>query len=315
MGFVNEAVEKLLDACRSGSGSANLTIRGPGGIGKTAVAASILHHPDIKSHFGDRTFFVSCEAITTATSLAMAVLKAFGFELADGDSNITKTFLSSISDNMSPSIICLDNFETTWEDSSDKSTISTLLTHLATRQSLSVILTKRGTEIPLRQSLKWIMLRELGVLHEEAAMELFGAVAGYPTEHQEPQLRELIGMLDCVPLAIQLVSCYCADQSMPVSRVIPIWKSHWTKLEKAQMHMNKEDSLSISINLSLKARKIGKSSEVMHLFRVLCHHPSGISRYDLPKLVKMVLVLSLCIRTPVRLGYLLLLLAMNPSYD
>ncbi|KIM83174.1 hypothetical protein PILCRDRAFT_7143 [Piloderma croceum F 1598] len=52
-----------------------LAILGAGGMGKTSTALHILHHRDVINRFNCRRYFVGCDAITSAESLATLILQ------------------------------------------------------------------------------------------------------------------------------------------------------------------------------------------------------------------------------------------------
>jgi Cdc6-like AAA superfamily ATPase len=56
-----------------GSKPARVAIRGDGGLGKTSLALSVLHHEETKSQLKDQIYFVSCEATHTPSLLINAI--------------------------------------------------------------------------------------------------------------------------------------------------------------------------------------------------------------------------------------------------
>src|ERR1700722_19898918 len=108
----NDFVASALSVLESGEPS-RLAIRGPGGIGKTATALTILQHGQMINQFQDRRFFVSCQAISTADTLATNILNAVGIKHNPQD-NLMHTLSRGLKAN-SPLLLVLDNFETPWE--------------------------------------------------------------------------------------------------------------------------------------------------------------------------------------------------------
>src|ERR1700749_2804639 len=97
-------VKLVLKGCEDNR-SARIPIMGPGGMGKTTVAAAILHHPGIKACFGSNAFFVKWESINSSFVLVAAIMKAFGFPL--DPSRLLQTFVAGLDSYTSPAIICL----------------------------------------------------------------------------------------------------------------------------------------------------------------------------------------------------------------
>src|SRR5688572_10119960 len=63
-GFVDQAIDVILS-----ENGAHLAILGPGGIGKTAIARTILHDKRIIQAFKKNRHFISCETVTSPALL------------------------------------------------------------------------------------------------------------------------------------------------------------------------------------------------------------------------------------------------------
>lgn len=102
--------------------AARVAILGPGGIGKTSLAKSALHHPDVVSKYPAR-YFVSCDSAETAESLAIVVANALGLELTG---QISKAIVKHLA-AQSSCLLILDNFETPWEPMETRSKVEDFL--------------------------------------------------------------------------------------------------------------------------------------------------------------------------------------------
>nr|GAT48498.1 predicted protein [Mycena chlorophos] len=58
--------------------AARVTICGPAGIGKTALALAAVHHPRVAAKFDGRRYFVDCEGAGDPTALITCIAKALG---------------------------------------------------------------------------------------------------------------------------------------------------------------------------------------------------------------------------------------------
>src|ERR1700761_424683 len=88
-----------------------VAILGSGGIGKTTLGLSLLHHPAIVNQFGDLRWFISCEGVFDAEGLRSTIANTFNINAKSLIPALRRLALSIKSDL----IITLDNLETPWE--------------------------------------------------------------------------------------------------------------------------------------------------------------------------------------------------------
>ena len=148
--FIQNIVGKIL---QTPGVKKHVSIRGGPGMGKTAAATGIMHHPRIVQHFGDARHWVYCrEASDIADGLKSQKLLEFisdslGLDLmalSDSRKNI-KYFLDN---NDVPRIIVLDNFETMWEPPTAQEETEGVLTFLSRFPRLTMIITTRNAHDP-----------------------------------------------------------------------------------------------------------------------------------------------------------------------
>ena len=123
-----------------------IAILGPSGYGKTMLANAVLTHDHIQEHFGDARHFVTCESIFSTDALLLELGKTLS--VLDGPPHALwlriHTALSS-----RESILCLDNFESPWDQSSElKHSIEELLSRITVLHHVTVLITMRGVERP-----------------------------------------------------------------------------------------------------------------------------------------------------------------------
>jgi hypothetical protein len=94
-------------------------------MGKTSLAQAALHHVDVIAKYSER-YFVPCHSSITHTDLASAISAHIGFEHAQSSQVIFQYFSTT-----QPSLLVLDNFETTWEPISTRSKVEDFLSLLA----------------------------------------------------------------------------------------------------------------------------------------------------------------------------------------
>jgi Cdc6-like AAA superfamily ATPase len=113
---------------------APFAILGPGGIGKTTLATSILHHTDIISKY-DHRYFIPCDSASTPGELFSTVVFHLGLEPSRKPLDILIHHFS----NNGPVILVLDNLETTWEPKENRREVEEFLARLCGVQQLALI--------------------------------------------------------------------------------------------------------------------------------------------------------------------------------
>jgi Cdc6-like AAA superfamily ATPase len=120
---------------------APFAILGPGGIGKTTLATSILHHAEIISMYDDR-YFIPCNSASTPGELISTVVFHVGLEASRKPVDILIHHFS----NNGPAILVLDNLETTWEPKENRREVEEFLALLCSVQQLALIVSP-ATEV------------------------------------------------------------------------------------------------------------------------------------------------------------------------
>jgi Cdc6-like AAA superfamily ATPase len=111
-----------------GSHPARIAILGPGGYGKSTLANAVLTHHRVQDHFRDARYFVACESIFSSGALLVEIAKTLG--ILDGCSDASWSHIHAIL-NEKETIICLDNFESPWDQPGDiKHAVEKLLSRI-----------------------------------------------------------------------------------------------------------------------------------------------------------------------------------------
>jgi GTPase SAR1 family protein len=118
-----------------------IAILGGGGMGKTTLALSTLHDLAVIDRYPLR-HFVSCDAIPSVSALVSEVANALRIPPAKRDEHLIDVILSSFHGN---TVLCLDNFETIWDNEAIRSGVEEFLSHLDHLPQLAIIITMRGT--------------------------------------------------------------------------------------------------------------------------------------------------------------------------
>ncbi|PSS17123.1 hypothetical protein PHLCEN_2v3236 [Hermanssonia centrifuga] len=154
----DEVVERAATAIVSRN--QHVAVLGAGGIGKTSVALSLLHHPQVEEHFADNRFFIPCDAIKSSHGLATAILEI----LLGSAYKAEKDSIAQLKEHLSvitPVVLVLDNFETVYYDSDCKSEsvqVETVLQHMSNVLGVSIVITMRGDTAPEGLLLNFLMV-------------------------------------------------------------------------------------------------------------------------------------------------------------
>lgn len=125
---------------------ARVAILGPGGIGKTALAKSALHHPDIIDKYPVR-YFVSCDSAGTIEDLIFAVAIALGLEPAEALSKAIIKHLAA----QSSCLVILDNLETPWERIETRPKVEEFLARLGDLSHVALLVSLSQSSVAFRR--------------------------------------------------------------------------------------------------------------------------------------------------------------------
>ncbi|KAI0291242.1 hypothetical protein B0F90DRAFT_1928941 [Multifurca ochricompacta] len=264
-----EILHMILTGIR-GSRPARIAILGPGGYGKTTLANAALTHPQVQEQFGGARYFVACESVFSSGALLVELAKTLG--ILDGGSDASWSHIHARVGSKD-SIICLDNFESPWDQAGDMRILlrnysqshSTQLCHLTHHHA------RHHAARPDSRNLE-----EIGQNYDDAAEELIKAV-------------------DYVPLAVSLLA-HLAQATSP-TLLLKEWNQSQTKfIQMGQTH--RLSNLEYSIQLSIDSGRMRANPPAKDLLGILSMLPDGIHTEQLGRfkeiLVDMDILSNLC---------------------
>ncbi|KAN0132701.1 P-loop containing nucleoside triphosphate hydrolase protein, partial [Lactarius tabidus] len=246
---------------------ARIAILGPGGYGKTTLAHAVLTHDRIRKHFGDACHFVPCESTFSSEALLIELGKTL--RVLDGPPNAIWSRIRTVLSTRE-SILCLDNFESPWDQSSDiKHSVEELLSRVTVLPHVTILITMRGAERPARTHWSHPFLDPLDTFGQTAAEQVWQAIA----ENYDEHAGKLTAAVDYVPLAVDLLAHL--SQMTPPILLWEEWNFKRTKVvQMGQVH--RLSNLEYSIQLSIDCQRMKGNSSAKSLLGVLSMLPDGL---------------------------------------
>jgi GTPase SAR1 family protein len=119
--------------------SAHIAILGAGGMGKTSLATVALHNSRVEAKYSQR-YFVPCHSSPTCTELVATIAEHIGLDKGSKMANkIAHYFAHAL-----PSLLVLDNLETTWETLSSRAEVEEFLSLLTDVPQLGLMVSDVG---------------------------------------------------------------------------------------------------------------------------------------------------------------------------
>ncbi|KAF8801457.1 hypothetical protein BYT27DRAFT_7262001 [Phlegmacium glaucopus] len=259
--------------------STPLTLFGPPGIGKSAIASAVVHDKRTFEYFDHRRHWAHFGGITTLEKFwdilyGSLVLNADGYtadfpihtSLNSSKSQQVNALISVLHTKTSPRLLVLNDFEGIWDRERDE--IEPILQAISAVHNLTVLITMQGTLAPPPS----VWRLETPVLSPRDAKLLFLTL--YP--RSDYALDELLMALDYLPLAIVLVAYACQTYGVKPSVLVDRWRKG-----KVELLEFEGKSLEASINSSMQTASMVASPSAAKLLRILTMLPAGILADDL----------------------------------
>ncbi|EJU02684.1 hypothetical protein DACRYDRAFT_115704 [Dacryopinax primogenitus] len=261
----DELVESIVERLCSND-NCHIPVLGPGGIGKTTLAAAVINDERIAAKFGANRFFVNCEKVTNCDELAGKIAPGLHLHPNTNPRQAVSAHLASFK----CAFLVLDNAETLL-DSEDRDAVENWPGTVAQNSHVSVMITMRGTNPP--GPVRWADICRLPL----PPLSLSSTRQIWPdtTSSIDDNLDTLLGMLDGMPLAVRLMAT--VDPAATPSQLIQWYEEEKTSLLgiNGDTHLT---SLEVSIRLSLNSRIMVKHPEAVNMLPILCILPDGMLR-------------------------------------
>ena len=262
----NELIEKVVGLAEN---LEPVALIGAGGIGKTSIALTVLHHQRIEERFGGNRRFIRCDQFpATRTHFLARLSKVIGAGV-DNPEDLTplRPLLSS-----KEMFLILDNAESILDPKGTGARETyALVDELTQFKKVSLCITSRITTVP-----RYCKRPEIPTLSIEAARNIFYGI--YGNHGQSGIIDDLLRRLDFHALSITLLATTASHNAWDHERLAQEWDT-----QRAQvLQTDYNESLAATIELSLTSQTFQSlGTDARDLLGVIAFFPQGVNEKNL----------------------------------
>ena len=245
-----------------------VALLGAGGIGKTAVALTLLDHDHIKAKFSHNRRFISCGELRSYHDFLARLSKVTGVEAENTpDLSALRQFFAS-----TYILLVLDSAETILDPyTPDAPAFYSAIEELSRIKTISLIVTTRISTVPT--TCQHLQIPALSMI---PAREFFYSI--YTNRGNVTDIDSLLHQLDYHPLSINVLATVATQNRWKHPRLI----QEWEKRRISLLETHHGQGLTAAIELSLKSpmfTRLGPNArDILGVIAIL---PQGVNEAEL----------------------------------